>query len=223
MKGSRLMWVSCMDRYCCDGRRTKPQQLHSFLFLRSYWGRLMDRSPPSWQAGRHSAHRCRLHTCKIFSEYKDQSFASFPSIRWRSSSQLCYKTQRLVRPTSLTILLCLKRNRYKASLANAKKARPELWGCHYQSILKFRLREGSWLCSILIDAYLYSELLHYHAGIPPAEDQVVMLAFAAFIIGHILDNPQYPHSKVLEHLNSLDHIDEWQSLRCSDNDGSIKF
>jgi hypothetical protein len=63
-----------------------------------------------------------------------------------------------------------------------------------------------------MDDYLYSELLHDHASIPSSEDEIVVSALIALIIGHIFDYSQDSNPEILEHFDSLDDVDEGEAL-----------
>lgn len=79
------------------------------------------------------------------------------------------------------------------------------------------------MCSILIDDYLYSELLHYEAGVSFAEDVVVVVAFTALEVGHVLYDSEDSYSEILEHLDAFDNVDEGESLWGCDDDCSVEF
>jgi hypothetical protein len=74
-----------------------------------------------------------------------------------------------------------------------------------------------------MDDYLYSELLHDHASIPSSEDEIVVSAFIALIIGHIFDYSQDSNPEILEHFDSLDDVDEGEALGGGDDDCAVEL
>ena len=62
----------------------------------------------------------------------------------------------------------------------------------------------------------------HHLGIPPTKDPILVAALPALIVGHILDYAQNTHPQILEHLDSLDHIDEGQPLRSGHDDCPVE-
>lgn len=60
--------------------------------------------------------------------------------------------------------------------------------------------------------YFNTELLHHHFSVTFTENLILSSTFATLIVSHIFDNTQNVDSKILEHFDSLDDINESQSL-----------
>ena len=66
-------------------------------------------------------------------------------------------------------------------------------------------------------------MLHHHFSVTFTKDFILSSAFATFIVSHIFNNTQDIDSKILEHLDSFNDINESQSLWSWNDDSSIKF
>lgn len=71
--------------------------------------------------------------------------------------------------------------------------------------------------------YLDAELFHHHFCVAFTKNFIFSSTLAALIVSHVLDNPQNRYSKVLEHLNSFNHVNECQSLGCRHDDSPVEF